>query len=185
MSADRYDAKPLQIQPRWCPNKSSGFYQRKFKKVFCGGSSLNLEKRGGENVEENAVVLKCSFPACGIEVKPEEAHVPSIGAIRQAVKLSTGKDRPINSDDLALNVHCKDHTAMGRAIVRMYLYTETLAELMRRATERVQARDHFAKYALPEPKQSKPTGNDSMKSALKGAGFQASKPNGKAATVVA
>jgi hypothetical protein len=122
-------------------------------------------------VEDNAVVLKCSFPGCNTVVNPEEAHVPSMAAIRQAIKLSTGKDRPINSDDLAANVHCKDHTAMGRALVRMYLYTETLAELMRRATERAQARDHFAKYALPEPKPSKSVSNDSMKSALKGAGF--------------
>lgn len=83
-------------------------------------------------------MLKCTFPSCKARLEPNQAKVPAIEAVRNAI------GKPVTVEDLAKFVLCGRHSHVAkREGVQTYSYAGTAALLQRRAAERETARTHF------------------------------------------
>ena len=83
-------------------------------------------------------MLNCTFPSCKSRLEPNQAKVPAIEAIRNAIS------KPVTVADLAKFVLCGRHSHVARKEgVQTYSYAGTAALLERREAERETARAHF------------------------------------------
>ena len=83
-------------------------------------------------------MINCTFPSCKNRLEPNQAKVPAIEAIRNAIS------KPVTVADLAKFVLCGRHSHVARKEgVQTYSYAGTAALLERRVAERETARTHF------------------------------------------
>ncbi len=87
------------------------------------------------------MTLSCKFPSCAVQLKPEQAWVPEIQAIRQII------GKPVTAELLADHIFCGRHARLLREEskqngkkVLVFSYTGTVAELERRERERTAER---------------------------------------------
>lgn len=85
--------------------------------------------------------MNCHFPPCNVNLVSQNAWVPELKAIRQAI------GKPVTVEVLADHTVCRRHSAVLREQgIKVFSYTGTAEELGRRAEERANAAGFFKLY---------------------------------------